>query len=51
MMRNKTSAMPNDRIQLSNHRPNTERGFDGGDGSPGAVALWREEAGAPKSCM
>lgn len=59
MIRNKTSAMPRERIQLSNQRANTERclggygggwSVGGGDGSRGVVALLPTTEG-PKSCM
>ena len=53
MMRKSMSAMPSDRIQLSNQRANTERrgGPDeGGTRGLGAVAPVPVN-GAPKSCM
>jgi hypothetical protein len=59
MMRNKTSAIPSERIQLSNQRENTERclgGYGGGwFGRRGAgsrcVFKPLPATGAPKSCM
>ena len=36
MMRNSTNAMPNERIQLSNHRAKRERRFSGAAGPRGA---------------
>src|SRR5712664_1701299 len=51
MMRKSTTAIPSDRIQLSNQRPSTERRVGGGDGSrrDGSVPL--PASGAPKSSM
>ena len=50
MIKNSTSAMPSDRIQLSNHRANTERrgGRRTGGRSESAPVSPGE---APKSCM
>ena len=59
MMRKRTSAIPSDRIQLSNQRANTDRCRDGygggwfgrgGSGSRGEFAPLPAN-GAPKSCM
>src|SRR6266851_3813134 len=51
MMRNRTSAMPSDRIQLSNQRARRERpGWGGGRGT-GAVRALVPAVGAPNSCM
>jgi len=41
-----TSAMPSERIQLSNQRANTERRFGGGDGNRGGSAPY-PVTGAP----
>ena len=59
MMRNNTSAIPSERIQLSNQRANTDRclgGYGGGwFGRRGAGSLGGftplPANGAPKSCM
>ena len=50
MMRNKTRAMPMDRIQLSNHRPNRDRRCSGTTGPPGGMAPGTGR-GPPNSCM
>src|SRR5881397_1132215 len=53
MMRKSTSAMPSDRIQLSNQRANTERrgGTDGGGTRGLGVVVPVPGNGAPMSCF
>lgn len=49
-MRNNTRAIPIDRIQLSNHRPNRVRRRSGTTGPPDGMAPGTGR-GPPKSCM
>src|SRR5437773_11857532 len=51
MIRNSTSAMPSDRIQLSNHRANVDRRFSGGAKGTGAGCALEPALRAPNSCM
>src|SRR3989449_10095918 len=51
MMRKSTSAMPSDRIQLSNHRANVDRRFSGGAKGTGAGCALEPALRAPNSCM
>src|SRR2546423_1536696 len=51
MMRNSTSAMPNERIQLSNQRANVDRRFSGGAKGTGAGCASEFGLRAPNSCM
>lgn len=52
MIKNSTSAMPSDRIQLSNHRAKTERRGGRGNGAGGRGESAPVPPGeAPKSCM
>src|SRR2546427_5009387 len=51
MMRNSTSAIPSDRIQLSNQRANVDRRFSGGARGTGAGCAPELALRAPNSCM
>src|SRR5512143_2803463 len=51
MMRNNTSAMPRERIQLSNQRAKRERRRSGATSPPSAGFAPGPSTGAPKSCM
>src|SRR5213593_4674666 len=51
MMRKSTSAMPSERIQLSNHRANVDRRFSGGAKGTGAGCALEPALRAPNSCM
>jgi hypothetical protein len=51
MMRNRTNAMPSERIQLSNHRPSLDRRLSGGPNGTGAGEAPEPPLGAPNSCM
>src|SRR2546425_4204319 len=51
MMRNSTSAMPSERIQLSNHRARVERRRSWGAKGTGAGGAPEPSLRAPNSCM
>jgi hypothetical protein len=51
MTRKRTSAIPSERIQLSNQRANVERRGAGGRLAAGARLAPEPIPGAPKSCM
>lgn len=51
MTRKRTSAIPNERIQLSNQRAHVERRGSGGRRAAGATRAPEPLPGAPKSCM
>src|SRR4029077_15694936 len=51
MTRKRTSAIPSERIQLSNQRANVERRCSGGRLATGAMLAPELFPGAPKSCM
>src|SRR2546430_17316578 len=51
MTRNSTSAMPSERIQLSNQRANVDRRFSGGANGTGAGCAPEPALRAPNSCM